>query len=359
MIKIKSLILTGLSVLIIGLAGFSQSTQTYDENIKKVADRLLQYPGRTKDLPFLKENYDMAMKTDQESIRKLLATGQPDIWNEIYHLYLKMESRQKLVQRLPSPTLKLSGIEFVTLNTSLLEAKHRASAYHYARAEKLLGTGKPSSAREAYQDLLIVAGIGSDYKELDKQIRRAVLTGTTKMEFDLYNRTGKTVSNAMIDHLTRVIWEYKKARAGQNIQEEPASDLYFTIRVVLTDFQVGPDQVRELEYYEERDLYSGDQVVDTIRCKIQEFRQLKKAQLSGALEYYDHRAGQVINTVPIKVETIFTNAYATLQGDPQAAGDATRLLLAAKKAAYPTHEQMILDVTEEFAKKASEVILAE
>jgi len=59
------------------------------------------------------------------------------------------------------------------------------------------------------------------------------------------------------------------------------------------------------------------------------------------------------------VETVFSNAYATLQGDPNAAGETTRQLLISKKAAYPSDEQMILTATEEFAKKAREIILAE
>jgi hypothetical protein len=69
--------------------------------------------------------------------------------------------------------------------------------------------------------------------------------------------------------------------------------------------------------------------------------------------------GQVINSVPIKVETIFSNEYATLQGNPAAAGEDTRKLLEARKAAYPSDEQMILTATEEFVKKAKETILAE
>jgi hypothetical protein len=123
--------------------------------------------------------------------------------------------------------------------------------------------------------------------------------------------------------------------------------------------EIGPDQVKDLEYQEERDLYQGETVVDTISCLVLESRQLKKAYLSGSLEYFDPRIGQVINSVPIKVETIFSNAYATLQGNPAAAGEDTRKLLDSKKVAYPSDEQMILTATEEFVKKAKEIILAE
>jgi hypothetical protein len=67
----------------------------------------------------------------------------------------------------------------------------------------------------------------------------------------------------------------------------------------------------------------------------------------------------VVNRVPVRVESVFSNAYASLQGDPGAAGETTRELLKARKAAYPSDEQMILDAAEEFTRKAREIILAE
>lgn len=359
MIKIlKSLMIVSI-VMVITLPGLGQSSVSYDEHIRKITRKLVQYPGRTKELPALKENFDAAHQADLMRIRQLLATGQPDIWVEIYQRYQKMDARQNLIGQLPEKTVRQAGIVLIDFKTDMLEAKYTATAYHYAHAEKLLETGQPEAARQAYRDLRITASLNPAYRELDRLIRRSVLLGATQIGFEMHNRTGKPVSNSIIDHLTRVIWEFKKARHG-NVETQPeGQEMRFSIRVVLNELQVGPDQMRELQYLEERDQFMDDVVVDTLRCEIQEYRQLKKASMIGALEYFDHQAGQVINTVPIKVESLFTNAYASLQGDPQAAGDATRLLLSSKRAAYPSNEQMVLDAAEEFAKKASEVILAQ
>jgi hypothetical protein len=163
----------------------------------------------------------------------------------------------------------------------------------------------------------------------------------------------------MIDQLSIIIWEFKKAKYGQGKPSVTDNSFSFTLRVILDDLEIGTDQVRDLEYQEERDLYQGDQVVDTIRCLVRETRQLKKAQLTGSLEYVDNQTGQVVNRIPVKVESVFSNAFASLKGNPSAAGDATVQLLKAKKAAYPSDEQMILDATVEFSRKAGEIILAE
>jgi hypothetical protein len=100
----------------------------------------------------------------------------------------------------------------------------------------------------------------------------------------------------------------------------------------------------------------GEIVIDTIKCLVRETRQLKKASLKGNLEYVDKQNGQVINRVPIFVESVFSNSYASLQGNPDAAGEETRQLLKAGKAEYPGTDQMTRDVTEEFTKRAREII---
>jgi len=359
MIKIKYLLLIVMGTCMTGLQGFGQTTTTYDENINRIVQKIHQYPHRTKDLDELKENFLLANQVDKDGIQALLTTGQPDIWYGVYQSYSKVDKRQQLILTIPEKSFLLLGIEKADYQKELIESKYKATAYYYAHAVKLLQEAKPEPARQAYDELLKVAGMNGSYRDIDKLIRKAILGGATNVVSEMHNRTGKVISTSMINQLSIIIWEFKKARYGQVKPAGTDDSWSFTLRVILDDIEIGPDQVKDLEYQEERDLYQGETVIDTIKCLISESRQLKKAHLSGSLEYFDPRIGQVINTVPIKVETIFSNAYATLQGDPTAAGDDTRKLLDSKKVAYPTDEQMILTATEEFVKKAKEIILAE
>jgi hypothetical protein len=359
MIKIKYLIMITLVSGITGFAASGQNVTQCDEDISRIVSKLQQYPGRTNSLDDLKTCFDLANQADQERIRTLLSTGQPDIWFDIYQAYLKMDNRQKMIMKLPEKTINQAGIVFTDYKKSLSESKYKAATYLHAHGEKLLQSEKPGDARQAYIELLQVASLDNSYKNLDKLIRKAILKGATNVEFEMHNRTHKTISPAMTDQLSIIIWEFKKAKYGQVKPTVTDKSFSFTLRVILDNLEIGPDQVRDLQYQEERDVYQGDQVVDTISCLIDESRQLKKAQLIGSLEYYDNQTGQVVNRIPIKVESVFTNAYATLQGNPAAAGEATVELLRAKKAAYPSDEQMILDATQEFSRKAGEIILAE
>ena len=359
MIKIKYLLLFVMVSCMAVLQGFGQNTGTYDENISRIVHKIHQYPGRTKDLDELKENYLQANQVDHDRILALLTTGQPDIWYEIYQAYGKMDKRQKLIMTIPEKSFLLLGIEKTDYQKDLNESKYKATAYFYAHAGKLLQDAKPESARLAYDELLKVAGMNGSYRDIDKLIRKAILGGATNVVSEMHNRTGQVISSSMVEQLSGIIWEFKKARYGQVKPAATDDSWSFTLRVILDEMEIGPDQVKDLEYQEERDLYQDDMVIDTINCLISESRQLKKVYLSGSLEYFDPRIGQVINSVPIKVETIFSNAYATLQGNPVAAGEDTRKLLDSKKVAYPSDEEMILTATEEFVKKAKEIILAE
>jgi hypothetical protein len=336
-----------------------QDTAKYDDEIDKILQKIRQYPDRTKDLGKLKENFEAANKIDHDYIHSLLGTGQPDIWLGIYKGYLKLDGRQLKILAIPENSVQLSGIKTADYNRNLMESRYKATAYYFAHGENLLQSDNQEDVRIAYLDFIQVASLDGSYKDLDKMLRKAILKGSSNVEFELDNRTGKKISSSMAEQLSVIIWEFKKAKYGQAKPDSTDNSFAFILRVVLDEFEAGPDQYKEIQYQEERDIYENDRVVDTIKCLVTETRQLKKAMLTGSLEYVDKQTGKVVNRVPVKVESVFKNSYGSMQGDPDAAGDETRQLLKAKKAAYPSDEQMIIDATAEFTKKAGEIILSE
>jgi len=351
-------------LLILSLTGllhgvFAQDTKVYDDEIGRIIKKIRQYPQRTKDLDNLKLNFDQATNIDKEQVGSLLATGQPDIWLEVFNKYKKLDNRQLLIKTIPQKSIEVSGIVLVDYDWKIKESKYKACEYYFARGQKLMQSDIPADIRQAYLDFNQVAGLGCAFNDLDKLFRKTILKGSTSMEFELNNRTGKKINSAIVNQLTSVIREFKKAKYGQDIPPSGSDSFSFILRINLDEFLIGNDQVKEVQYQEERDVYQGDNVVDTIKCLVTETRQLKKAMLKGSLEYIDKQSGRIVNRIPLKVESVFRNAYATLQGNPDAAGEETRKLLLSKEAQYPSGEQMILDATEEFSRQAAGIILAE
>ncbi len=343
------------------LSGFSQTIAQYDQTISRMAGKLRQYPERDKPAEELKQYFLLANEADLKLIQNLKLSGQPDIWYSVYQANDRINARQELVKTLPAKTLGKLGLEFVDNTRELEEAKVRAVHYSYALAEKKLSSGDPVSARDAYIELLKVARIkGGPYRDLDKLLRRSILVGSSDVGFELQNRSGKNLTANIVGRLNKIVWDYKRSGLQQKDSTQLTQEFSFLVKVVIDEISVGPDQIKELTYGEERDLYNSEGVVvDTIRCQVNEYRQLKKATMSGRIDFYDKQIGQVVNRVPVRVETVFSNAYGSMQGNPEAAGETTRQLLTSRKAPYPGAEQMILDVTDEFVKKSVEIILAD
>jgi hypothetical protein len=344
--------------LLAGVRG--QDGTQYDPDIQKLVGKLVQYPEKKKLMEELSQDFQAANQADLDYIKKLKETGQPDIWYRVYQANERIDKRQALVKTLPQKTLSQCSLTFVDNTKDLDETRIRAARYSYALAQKMLTDSTPSSARVAYVELLRVANLKYEAADnLDKMMRQAILVGSTGLEFELYDKTGKGLTKDIVNRLTKIIWEYKRAKYG-NYQSDPKGpEFKFTIRVVVDDISVSPDQIKDLSYEEQRDVMREGQVVDTITCLVNEHRQLKKATMIGRIDFYDNQLNQVVNMVPVKVETVFMNSYGTLQGNPDAAGDDTRELLNSKMVDYPTAEKMALNATDEFVKKASQVVLAQ
>ncbi len=349
----------GLSLVALLPYASGQDTGQYDEQIDKIVKKISQYPQRTRDLGALKENFDKANGMDNEYIMALLTTGQPDIWLDIYGRYAVLDLRQKKVMTIPEKSLALSGIQVKDYERELKDSKYKAMSYHYAYGEKLLKSESQPDWCLAYKEFLKVARLDPSFKDLDKLLRKAMLKGSTSVEFELLNMTGEKIGNTMVGQLTVIVRDFKKEKYGQAEPDSTGDSFPIVFRVVLNELKVGQDQYKEVQYQEERDVYMGEMSVDTIKCLITETRQLKKAMLSGSIEYIDKRTGQIVNRVPVRVESIFSNAYASLQGNPEAAGEDTRELLRSKKTDFPSGDQMIMDATEEFTRKVREMILSD
>jgi hypothetical protein len=184
-----------------------------------------------------------------------------------------------------------------------------------------------------------------------------VLFGATKIEYELYNKTGKVLNNKIVDQLSVAIYAYRETRLKKTGKTHSARSFPFIIRIYLTEVKVSPDRIKEMNYTEERDIYRDSVVIDTIRCNVDQYKQVKGAVLSGRIDIIDVSMNSVINTIPITAESMFVHSYATLKGNPDAAGEGTRMMLSQNKEEFPSNESILMDAVEQFTKMAIQVLL--
>jgi tetratricopeptide (TPR) repeat protein len=344
-------------LLIAGISLSGQDIAELEKDFRKDLKRAKQYPRNENRLAELAASYQAVTRFDRDAISRLRATGQPDIWYNIYRIQVNMDKRQSQVMTLPEHALRTMNITVEDYSKEIQENKNKAAAYFHAHAIKLLEQEEPEAARQAYQELVLLARLTDQYGDIDRLIRKAVLFGATKIEYELYNRTGRTLNERIVDQLSVAVYAYRDQRL-KAVGSVPADESFpFLIQVYLTEVKVSPDRTKELSYVEERDIYREGEVVDTIRCHIDQYKQVKGAVLSGRIDIYDVNMKSVINTVPINAESMFLHSYATLKGNPDAAGEETRKMLSQKKVEFPSNEKIVMDAAEEFTKLAIKVLL--
>ncbi len=336
---------------------FSQAYD-YDENIRKQVNKLVQYPGNEKKKQQLEKLYHEANEVDENGIAMLRQTGMPGIWYEVYSLYSKLDKRQKMLRALPVSTLEEIGYSYKDYDPDIREARLKAAAYFYARAGKLLEEDDPQKARTAYSELLLVADMYEQYRDIDKLLRKAITLGEPDVRFELVNNTGKDLNDAIIGELGKVFREYRAKHSPENTQEKKQGRYDFAIRVVIDRISVSKDQIKILEYKEERDILDDlYNVVDTISCTVTETHQRKSAVMEGRIRYVDNVRKMLVNTVPVRAESVFLHEYGSLHGNVNACGEETKTLVQKKEVPYPSNESIVMDAVDKFRKNVAEVIL--
>jgi len=322
-----------------------------ESKIERQVEKVTTYPNSQKQLDRLNLYYSEANRMDLDRISELMATGQPDIWYEVYLRYKRLKGRQDMVSVLPPTSLNRIGFTEIDYNDDIDVSSRNAAAFFYAHSELLLKTGDRMESQMAYDELLLVALMFNVYRDMDKMLRVAIPNAAENLKLEVHNNTGQKLNSPIISGVGS---SFDPLRAiAQQSSNKKKTGYDFTIRIILNEINVSREQVKSKKYREERDILGDNyQVLDTISCDVTEHWQRKSSLLKGKIEYVDNSREQVVNTVPVSVESIFVHKYASLTGNIEAAGKDTRELVEKREAPYPDNETLIMDAVEKFREKA-------
>ena len=123
--------------------------QEYDQVIQRVAPDICDGDMNAKRINYVAASYHKANQADHERIQSLKASGQPDVWPEIYQRYCSMKGRNEALSCFPNNVKK--GINYVKLDLDedMTVARNHAEAFLVAKANQLLETGTKADAFEA------------------------------------------------------------------------------------------------------------------------------------------------------------------------------------------------------------------
>lgn len=353
----------------------------YDMAIRKSVKKLKKKPSNVKEIQVLQRAYQLANQSDREKINYLKLEGNPDIWEQVYAIYLQLKNRQDLVKTLPQlwlPGGRPVNFEFVNYDEEIVNAKRKAADFYYTKGITLLSQNTRESAREAYYNFLNVKKFFKEYKDIEAKISEAIAKGTSYVLFKMENSSGMIIPQAFQDEMFKISLHHLNRQFIQyhtNALKDVTYD--YTILLNIKSIDVSPEGVKEVHYTESKEIQDGFQYVldergnvkkdslgndikvpkfKTITCNVIEIQQNKAARVFGTVDFINNNTKQLLNTVPLSAESVFQNFAATAQGDLNALSPETAKKLGNRPMPFPSNADMIMRCSETVKNMAKSFI---
>ncbi len=361
------------------------NTGNYDSAIDLSVEKLIKKKGRKSGDPYillLKDAYDKATNRDVEKIARAKKDVNPEKWQTIYDTYLEMDSRQNKVKSLLPLLLAKSGkeikFELKNYDSSILDAKNHFVNHLYKKAKILLNSNDKKQIRQAYDILDELDRIDPNFKDVRNLMSQAHQRGMTYALVEIVNNTNKIIPKKLQNELLNFS-SYGASNFWVDYHNKPVQNLRYDydIKLRFTNIAIGPDQQREKEIVEERDVQdgytyqkdaNGNIVKDTlgkpikiprmihIRSNVHLFQQHKEAGVQAQVDIIDKRTGQKVDNFPLQSKYVFDYNYATYQGDRRAIRKEYQDFLDKHPIPYPTNEQMIYDASQDIKMKFKDIL---
>lgn len=263
--------------------------QAYDEVIMREAPKVCSGRINNKNIGLVAASYHRANQADHERIQALKATGQPDVWPEIYERYCSMKGRNEALSCFPKRLKQDINYTKLNLDEELTAARNKADAYLTASLTQFL------SAPEADPD------------EADRMIQR----------LEEINPENSKLNGFKIKSLSK--------RYG---------DLSRLMHVEIHKHQVSPDRDETVTFKESANGLTAA-VTDHV-CS-------KSATIKGKVRFIDPKSKRSLLTVPFETSSKFNATYTTVDGPRQACSEQTLARLNQPRIPFPTDESMLRD----------------
>lgn len=375
--------ITYLAVLAILISSCVSSSKklaqgNYDEAINKAIKVLMKEPTEAKEIDILKRAYTLANNSDLDVINRLKLSGQPDIWDDVLSRLNNLNYRQERVERLSSEVLMKIGQTHIDYNREIASSKLKAADFFYAHGVDLLKTNDRINARNAYNDFIRAKGYYPNYKDVDQKITEALNLGTNAVLFRFQNQSRVIIPQDFETDMLKIsLQSLNKQWLNFYTREDKKMFYDYTIYLNLKAIEVSPEQIRDVIYDDEKSVEDGYQYVldakgnvqkdtlgndikikkyKTIRCHVKETQLDKRAMVSGTIDFYDNRNGQLVRTQSITTESIFEHRFAQVTGDLSAMSEKTFKISKIKPVPFPNDLQMIGKTADDLKRIAKDYV---
>jgi len=306
----------------------------YDQVIQRLAPDICYGDMNANRINMVALSYHKANQADHERIQALKATGQPDVWPEIYQRYCSMKGRNEALKCFPTKIKNAINYKKLDLDDELVAARNKAENFLVAKATQLLGTGSKTDAMDAETYLIQLARTNRENPNLLGLKKKQAFAVADEVSIGIENES-KTP-----DYLKQVIYDFDEGEVPYEMVHAKASNAMVTVSI--DDIEISPIRHDEVTF---KETYGGKTATVT------DHTQTKSATLKGTVSYRN-ADGKRLGVAPFEVKSTFKNEYTTVAGDRDACSEETISRLGGASMPVPVDESLILDA----GKKLNDVI---
>lgn len=386
--KLFTYLLVSFSIL---LSSCSFSKYYYNSGDNETAigvavSRLKNNPNNWREAIILEKAYNEAFNKDISRINFLKKEGNPDCWMEVYDLYSSINKRQNLIKPLLPIFIKKeyrnADIKTIDVDAELIESKRKAADYLYNHAKKIMDTHTKTEYRKAYYEFDELKAYFSNYKDANLLQQNCYDKGQIFVSISYKNNSNllmpKDFEKTLLDINASQFNSQWVKYSIDNPSDNSAEDYQYIIN--LKAVNISPEQVREREYVEEKTIEDGwyyaldskgnvkkDSLgndiklkkIIQVKCIIRESVQNKQGNVAGSIDLYKLNSTNSYNQLqsnPYNENLVFTNIFASAQGDQRALTDESKRKIGGRPMPFPSNIQMVMDATNLLKARLSDAL---
>ncbi|KAF0129274.1 MAG: hypothetical protein FD155_2502 [Bacteroidetes bacterium] len=365
-------------IFILLLFSLFQSCQTPSKMIQhgnyhaaclKLIDKVNTSSPKEKNLRLLEQAFHTANQQDHDRISLLKASGEPDIWPEVFSLFSRMNERQVGVKALSESTKSAIGFIPMDLNKEIALARSKAKDYLFARANDLLKSNLKTDAREAVDILNELKIISPGYPGWNELMDRAIVQATNRVLVVFVNQSGVNIPFQVEQELMQFSPKELNEQFLQFDLVHQKGVVYdYQVEVVLQKINISPERVDRRRFIEKKEIQDGMQpvrdengtiVLDSAGKVLEEprFRMIeaivnetflsKDAQLLASVDFYSLPDDRLMQRSPVESGVSFNHRFAIVNGDLRAVSAATTAMMNSGPVPFPPDGNMIMEAAKQ------------
>ena len=322
--------------------------QKYDEVIQRLAPDICHGDRNAKHINMVAASYHKANQADHERIQALKASGQPDVWPEIYFRYCSMKGRDEALKCFPNKVKKGMNYVKLDLDDDMMAARNKAESFLVAKIEQLFASGTKEDGQEANYYAMQLAMTNVDNPNIPRYFFRSILCAGNEVFIGCNSEKGISLTPEFKEAVL-AFDEGELPQYGAFVTQWDRNAFYaYSVYATVKGIEISPVRLDQVTFKET----NGSKTVE-----VTDYSQKKSVKVIGQINVWSYRdpKDEPSLSIPFEVTSTFKNDYTTIKGDREACSAETLSRLDSHPVPVPTDESMLLDA----AKKLNDLIAAE